>query len=60
MIKKSQLDLERMECSEQRRKVYVQPILILLNHTGPTEIRNNVHSFQSFEGGSYPTTHGPS
>jgi hypothetical protein len=33
------------------------PLLFDLN--GETT-KTNVHSFQTFEGGSYPTTHGPS
>lgn len=60
MNKEELKDLEKKECSVYRKRSYTKPILLPLNNTGANQIGHNVHSHQTFEGGSYPTTHGPS
>ena len=59
MTKENHNEQEQNECPKNKKGSYEKPFLISLN-TSTNEIGHNVFSFQTFEGGSYPTTHGPS
>lgn len=59
MTKARLTGIDKNKSPEYKKRSYEKPLIILL-HTGANKIGHNVHSFQTFEGGSYPTTHGPS